>query len=75
MGPDNSHPFAAELLPEAPNRWYLTGFLVPTNAPIAQRFDETSADEIDSAVDTEGTDDAINPDRQAANRRPGERVG
>jgi hypothetical protein len=29
VGPDNDHAFAHELLPDAPLRWYLSGFLVP----------------------------------------------
>ena len=33
VGPDNDHAFAHELLPEIPSHWYLTGFLVPRNAP------------------------------------------
>ena len=72
IGPDNDHTFANELLPEPPTRWYLTGFLVPTDAPIAQRFDETSPEEIDSPAEAAGLDDATDPDHQAAsaaNRR------
>lgn len=42
IGPDNNHPFAHELLPDSPSRWYLTGFLVPAEAPVDQRSDETS---------------------------------
>ena len=68
VGPDNDHPFAKELLPDAPSRWYLTGSLVPTDAPVEQKSDETSMDEIDSAGDTEGTDDASPPDRAAARK-------
>ena len=68
VGPDNGHVFAHELLPELPSRWYLTGFLVPRNAPAAQRCDETSTEEIDAAGDTEGTDDASPPERAAARR-------
>jgi hypothetical protein len=34
VGPSNDHAFARELLPETPTRWYLTGFLVPTTAPL-----------------------------------------
>lgn len=49
VGPANDHAFARELLPETPLRWYLTGFLVPTDAPISQKFDESSVEEIDSA--------------------------
>ncbi len=41
VGPDNEHAFANELLPEPPSRWYLTGYLVPKDAPDEQRIDET----------------------------------
>jgi hypothetical protein len=68
VGPDNDHPFANELLPDAPSRWYLTGFLVPTGAPIDQRADETSTEEIDSADDVGGQDDSAPPDKAAARR-------
>ena len=68
VGPDNAHAFAHELLPDAPSRWYLTGFLVPAEAPVEQKTDETSNEEIDSGGDTEGTDDASPPDRAAARR-------
>lgn len=72
IGPSNDHAFASELLPEPPTRWYLTGFLTPTDAPMAQRFDETSPEEIDSPAEPGGLDDDADPDRQAAstsNRR------
>jgi|GEM_PF-5430892 len=36
---------AQELLRESPYKWYLTGYLVPTNAPESHIFDETSMDE------------------------------
>jgi len=68
VGPGNSHAFARELLPDAPSRWYLTGFLVPKNAPVEQRTDGTSTEEIDAAGDTQGMDDASPPDRAAARR-------
>ena len=68
IGPTNDHPFANELLPETPTRWYLTGFLVPTNAPDDQKFDETSADDIDAPADGPGTDDESVPDKAAAKR-------
>jgi hypothetical protein len=47
FGPDNDHKFAHELLPDAPSRWYLTGFLVPSEAPIEQESDETTTEGID----------------------------
>src|SRR5436853_54166 len=69
VGPSNDHAFAQELLPEPPTRWYLTGFLVPSDAPADQRTDETATDEIDAAGDTDGTDDADAPDRAPAQIR------
>jgi hypothetical protein len=37
ISPDNQHPFAHERLRSSPRRWYLTGFLVPFNAPLKAR--------------------------------------
>jgi hypothetical protein len=34
VGPDYAHEFAHELLPDAPSRWYMCGFLVPSVAPV-----------------------------------------
>jgi hypothetical protein len=68
VGPANGHAFAHELLSDAPSRWYLSGFLVPAEAPVEQKTDETSTEEIDSAGDTDGTDDATQPDRAAARK-------
>jgi len=68
VGPDNDHPFANELLRDPPSRWYLSGFLVPTEAPIEQRSDETDTEELDFGDDTGATDDASPPDRAAARR-------
>src|SRR5689334_23339539 len=68
VGPTNNHVFAQELLPESPSRWYLTGFLVPSDAPLEQRIDETATEEIDSGGEGEGGDDAIEPDRGPARR-------
>ena len=68
IGPDNAHPFAEELLPESPARWYLSGFLVPTNAPIEHRYDETSGEEIDSPAEPIDLSESNTPDRTAAHR-------
>ncbi|MDE2998166.1 MAG: helicase-related protein [Gemmatimonadota bacterium] len=52
-----------ERLPQAPSRWYLTGFLVPTNAPDVQRAQDNE-EELDEAVDqVHGSDDSSTPDR------------
>ena len=68
VGPSNDHNFACELLRESPTRWYLTGFLVSSEAPVAQRTDETANDEIDAVGEGENADDDNPPDRAAANR-------
>jgi len=68
VGPSNDHEFANELLPESPSRWYLTGFLVPSDAPIEQRIDETATEQIDSGGDAGAGDDAIEIDRGPARR-------
>lgn len=68
IGPTNDHAFATELLPEPPTRWYLTGFLTPTTAEFAQRFDETSTEEIDSPAEPGGLDDDDAPEKPAARR-------
>lgn len=68
VGPSNDHAFARELLPEPPNKWYLTGFLVSSEAPVEQRTDETAAEEIDSGDDSAGADDTNTPDQGAARR-------
>lgn len=52
-----------ERLPQAPSRWYLTGFLVPTNAPDEQRAQDNE-EEFDEPVEpSQGSDDSSTPDR------------
>src|SRR6266508_5710941 len=68
VGPANNHAFAQELLPESPTRWYLTGFLVPSDAPLEQRIDETATEQIDSGGTDSGGDDAVEIDRGPARR-------
>lgn len=74
IGPDVAHfptdaVYEGERLPMRPSRWYLTGFLVPRDAPEEERSDETSREEMDLAgdADTQGDDDA--PPEKAASRR------
>ena len=49
-GPDGEH--AEESLPgwERPSVWYLTGFLVPTETPAAERADDDEGDDFDGEV-------------------------
>jgi hypothetical protein len=68
IGPENDHACASELLPDSPYKWYLTGYLVPTNAPESQRFDPTSMDDIDQAAGVVGGDDDQPVDRSAGGK-------
>ena len=57
-----------EVLPQAPSRWYLTGFLVPLGAKAEQRADEAADDDFDDAGEG-GTDDDMPADKPAARQR------
>ena len=37
VGPRNDHAYAHELLPQSPQRWYLSGYLVPQGADVLQK--------------------------------------
>lgn len=65
VGPWPGHAFAHELLPENPNRWYLTGYLVPEEAPIEHKSDAESQDEPDAGGEGGGMDDNTTPDKAA----------
>lgn len=58
-----------EVLPQKPSTWYLTGFLVPTDADPEEKTDEQSADELDVVNDSKGLDDAVAPEAAAARVR------
>src|SRR5688572_17281752 len=66
VGPWPGHPFANELLPENPTRWYLTGYLVPESAPVEHRSDAEAKEEVDAAGEGGGTDDGSAPDKSPA---------
>lgn len=71
VGPRNDHAFARELLPQSPQRWYLTGFLVPRMADAACRRSPDGPDEfsaqphvpavsaVDGAVSEKGQDGKV----------------
>ena len=72
VGPGPGHPLEGEQLweTEPPSRWYLTGFLVPTEAPEHLRFDPESSEVIDAPLpgeDGTGDDDAA-PDQAPARK-------
>jgi len=56
-----------EVLSVAPSRWYLTGFLVPHEAPIEVREDPEPDEELASGGDTDG-DDAAPPEVASARK-------
>lgn len=64
-GPLGDH---KEVLPQTPSRWYLTGFLVPTDASEDQRSDPTANDELDQAAEPVSIDDSETPEKTAARR-------
>jgi len=68
IGPDRDSSLLNEVLPQAPSRWYLTGFLVPIDADEAQKVDESAVEGMDEASDSGGTDDAAAPETAAARR-------
>ena len=65
VGPTGSLGDHNEVLMQTPSRWYLTGFLVPTDADEAQRCDPTSNDELDQAAEPAGLDDDKTPEKPA----------
>src|SRR5215475_14315928 len=68
IGPDRDSDLLAEVLPQAPSRWYLTGFLVPIEAAESQKVDETENEGVDEAGDAGGGDDSTTPEPAAARR-------
>ena len=57
-----------ERLPQAPSRWYLTGFLVPSDAPVEQRAQDNEEALDEPAELVHGSDDAVTPDRGSQKR-------
>lgn len=59
---------AEEIIPQPPSKWYLTGFLVPFDAPLEVRSDDTGNDELDSVSRVSAGDDETIPDRASARK-------
>ncbi len=62
IGPDRDSEHLAEVLPQPPSRWYLTGFLVPQNAPEDQREDATAGEGAEELRESAGADDSTTSD-------------
>ena len=68
IGPDRGSEHVAEVLPQPPSRWYLTGFLVPQDAPEEQREEPTAAEgaeELGEGAGAGGRDHFDAPPRRA----------
>lgn len=59
---------AAEIIPQPPSKWYLTGFLVPHDAPLEVRADDTGDDELNAVSGTGSGDDEATPDSSPARK-------
>jgi hypothetical protein len=68
VGPWAGSPHAAEELPEAPSHWYVTGFLVPNEAPPEQKEDPTADEQLDLGIESAAGDDDAVPEKASARR-------
>ncbi len=68
IGPDRESELLCEVLPQAPSRWYLTGFLVPIEAAEDQKSDEAAEEGVDEVGKGGGVDDDAAPEPAAARR-------
>jgi hypothetical protein len=72
IGPRSGHApharYAEEVLPIAPSKWYLTGFLVPYEAPASQREDDDSAETLDELGRKIEADDDSAPEAASARK-------
>src|SRR5215510_7663461 len=68
VGPEKGSELEEEVLPQAPSRWYLTGFLVPSEAAAEQKTEAASQEEVDQMDERGGSDDANTPEPSSAAR-------
>ena len=70
IGPPAGHELAEERIPGwvRPSNWYLTGFLVPTDAPPDQNADDDEEDELDETPDAAGLAEESVADGRPARR-------
>jgi len=59
---------AEEIIPQPPSKWYLTGFLVPYDAPMEMRSDDTGNDDLDAISRSGAGDDETIPDKAPARK-------
>jgi hypothetical protein len=77
VGPDPASPhferYKEELLPQAPSKWYLTGFLAPYGAALEVRMpleDDPAGETENTFEKKEGVEDGANPETTAARAVP-----
>src|SRR5579884_1026683 len=68
VGPGRELGYQAEVLPQSPSRWYLTGFLAPLDAAPEQRSTVDAEEEV-SAAGEAGLDDDAMPEPAAASKQ------
>src|SRR3954452_6639426 len=70
VGPWPGHELAEELLHRRarPSNWYLTGFLIPVDAPAEQSADDDSDDEFEDVPESEGFAEESAEERVAAKK-------
>lgn len=69
IGPDRDDAdLHSEVLPQAPSRWYLTGFLVPIDADEEGKSDEAGTEGVDALSKGTGVDDEATPEPAAAQK-------
>jgi hypothetical protein len=72
VGPRTGHPphaqYAEEVLPIAPSKWYLAGFLVPYEAPADQRADDDGNELLDRSGRKIEADDDNAPEAASARK-------
>ncbi len=69
VGPRNTLGDPSEVLPQAPSRWYLTGFLAPIESDPTQKVEEDVTEEMDQAGESGGLDDDLVPEKGPARQR------
>lgn len=70
VGPEPGDPHLSEVLAVPPSRWYLTGFLVPWDAPVRQKTDEDDTQgDFGFSEPSSGADDDEKDDEPPAARR------
>jgi len=59
VGPGEGLGTPEEMLGQSPSRWYLNGFLVPTEPDESQKSDADDDSELETSEDTKGTDEVL----------------